>query len=61
MEDHPGHVAASDRGGHLERAGGEGGVVMFAEREPREPTGGQVLDDGQVQLALGSGNLALRV
>jgi hypothetical protein len=52
MEDHPAHVTASDGGRHLDGAGGEFGVVVLGQSEARQPAGGQVLDDGQVQLAL---------
>ncbi|MES4791938.1 MAG: hypothetical protein C4321_02160, partial [Chloroflexota bacterium] len=44
MEDHPGDGAASGRGRHHERAGGELGVVVRSDREADETAAGEVLD-----------------
>ena len=52
VEDHTGDVAASDRGGHLQRGDGERGVVMLRHGEPGDPPRRQVFDVGEVQLAL---------
>jgi len=51
VEDNPAHVASSHGSGHDQGGGGQLGVVMFADGEADEATGGQVLDGGQVELA----------
>ena len=57
MEDDAADVAASDRYRHLQCGGGQLGVVVLAQGEPRDPSGGQILGRGQVQLALLGGDL----
>jgi len=57
MEDHAGDVAASHGGGHAQGGPGQGGVVVLTEREAGQTPRGEVLDGGQVQLALVGGDL----
>jgi hypothetical protein len=57
VKDDPGHVTAVHRHGHLQGAASELGVVMFANGETHQPPRAQVLDGGQVQLALVGGDL----
>ena len=44
VEDGPGDVTAAHGDGHLQRGGGELGVVMLGQSEPEDPPRGQVLD-----------------
>ncbi len=57
VEDDPVHVASPNGSGHDQGPGGQLGVVMGADGEADEATGGQVLDGGQVELALLGGDL----
>ena len=57
VEDHAGDVTAAHGDGHLQRAGGELGVVMLGQAEADDPPRGQVLDGGQVELAFVGGHL----
>lgn len=44
MENDASDVTASHGGGHLDGSGGELGVVMLADGEPRQAPGSEVLD-----------------
>ena len=58
MEDDTGDVAASHRGGHVDRRGGElRGRVGVGLREAEHPPGEQVLDGGEVHGPLGGVHL----
>jgi hypothetical protein len=57
MEDHPGHVAVAHGGCHAQRGLGQRGVVVLADREAGQPPRGEVLDDGEIQLAFVGGDI----
>jgi hypothetical protein len=57
VEHHAGDLAAADRDRHTQRRLGQLGVVVLAEGEPDNPPRVQVLDRGQIQLALVVGDL----
>ena len=57
MEDHAGHIAATRGGGHAQRGLGERSVVMLTQGEARQTPRREVLDGGQVELALVGGDL----
>ena len=57
VEDGAGDVAAAHRHSHLQGGGGELGVVMLRQPEADDPSDGEVLDGGQVQLAFVGGHL----
>jgi hypothetical protein len=57
MQDDARDPAAAHRHRHHQRAVGQLGVVVLAEREPEHPAGGHVHHRGQVELALAGGNL----
>jgi threonine dehydrogenase-like Zn-dependent dehydrogenase len=52
VHDDAGDLAAAHRHRHGQRAVGQSGVVVLAEREAEYPPGGHVQDRGQVELAL---------
>jgi D-arabinose 1-dehydrogenase-like Zn-dependent alcohol dehydrogenase len=52
VHDDAGDPAAAHRHRHGQRAVGQSGVVVLAEREAEYPPGGHVQDRGQVELAL---------
>jgi len=58
VEHHPGHGAAADGGGHLQRRDGQVGVVVLTDRVAQRPAAEQVLDRGQIELALVGGDLS---
>src|SRR2546421_10486819 len=57
VKDHPGDVTAAGDRGHVQRGDDQTGVVTLAHRVTQDPSGVQVDDGGQVELALASDDL----